>query len=83
MSVFSEASRITGIPKDTIERTYNCYWRAIREHISSLPLKEGITKEGFDSMKTSVNIPSIGKLYVTYDRWKAMREKYNEHVKNK
>lgn len=83
MSVFCEASKVTGIPRDIIEKTYNSYWRAIREHISSLPLKEDIAKEVFNALQTSVNIPSIGKLYVTYERWEVMREKYDKHIKNK
>lgn len=83
MSIYKEASLITGIPKETVEKAYNSYWRAAREHLSLLPLKEDITEEEFNALQPSINISSIGKLYVTYERQRAMRGKYKEHVKNK
>lgn len=75
---------MTGLPKELIKKAYNSYWRAIREHFSSLPLKEDIPEEEFKILKPSINISSIGKLYVTYDRQRGMREFYNNHIsKNK
>ena len=41
----------------------------MKKHISSLPLKEDLTEEDFSKLRPNVNIPSIGKLYVTYDRY--------------
>lgn len=83
MNVYSEASLITGLPKEIIRKVYNSYWRVVREHFSSLPLKEDITEEEFNSLKPSINISSIGKLYVTYDRQKGMRNAYNKYIKSK
>lgn len=83
MNIYKEASRITGIPKDIVEKAYNSYWRAVREHLSSLPLKEDITEEEFNALQPSINMPSLGKLYVTYERQKALRSTYKEHIKNK
>lgn len=83
MNIYKEASRITGIPKDIVEKAYNSYWRAVREHLSSLPLKEDITEEEFNVLQPSINMPSLGKLYVTYERQKALRRTYKEHIKNK
>lgn len=83
MNIYKEASMIIGIPKEVVEKAYSSYWRVVREHLSSLPLKEELTEEEFNALQPSINIPSLGKLYVTYERQKAMRESYNKHIKNK
>lgn len=80
MSVFKEASIKTGIPRGIIEKTYKAYWKVIREHLSSLPLKEDMSEEEFRSLQPSVNMPSIGKLYVTYERQRALRRGYENHI---
>lgn len=69
------ATRI-GLPKKFVDRVYKSYWRAIREHISSLPLKEDLTDEEFMQLQPNVNIPSIGKLYVTLDRYRGKKKQY-------
>ena len=69
-----------GLPKTLVDRTYRAYWRTIREHITSLPLKEDLTDEEFMKLKPNVNIPSIGKLYVTLDRYRRMKESYNNYL---
>lgn len=81
MNVYKEASIKTGIQKGIVEKAYNSYWRAIREHFSSLPLKEDIKENDFNTLKPSVSISSIGKLYVTYERQKAIRGRYKEYIK--
>lgn len=70
-----------GLPKTLVERTYKSYWRAVREHIASLPLKEDLTDEEFLKLQPNVNIPSIGKLHVTLNRYKRVK-KQNEIIKN-
>lgn len=62
-----------GLPRKIVDRTYRAYWRAIREHIVSLPLKEDLTDEEFLKLRPNVNIPSIGKLYVTLDRYQRVK----------
>ena len=84
--IVSAVAEETGLPRKLVDRTYKCYWKAIREHIKTLPLKEDITDEEFKKLRPNVNIPSIGKLYVTLDRYKRVKYSYNnktkEHVKN-
>lgn len=64
-----------GLSKTLVDRTYKSYWKVIREHIKSLPLKENLTDEEFLKLQPNVNIPSIGKLYVTLDRYRNMKKK--------
>lgn len=69
-------ARNTGLDKGIVNKIYRAYWRAIREYIVSLPLKQELTEEEFTKIRPNINIPSIGKLYVTYDRYKRLREDY-------
>lgn len=81
--IYKEVSKQTGIPQDIVEKTYNSYWRAIRGHITPLPLKEDLTDEEFNELRPNINIPSIGKLYVTLDRYKAMKKTYKRLMEKK
>lgn len=72
--IISIISTKTGLPSRLVDRTYRAYWRVIRNHISSLPLKEDLTEEEFMVLQPNVNIPSIGKLHVTLERYKRMKK---------
>lgn len=84
--IIQKVSEETGIPKKIVDRAYKAYWRAIREHITSLPLKDNLTDDEFKQLQPNINIPSIGKLYVTLDRYRRMKrinEKFNQLKKDK
>lgn len=68
----------TGLSKHLVDRTYRAYWKTVRSYISSLPLKEDLTDEEFMKLRPNVNIPSLGKLNVTLDRYKRMKIVYNK-----
>lgn len=78
--IITQVSARLDLPKGLVDKTYRGYWRAIREHISSLPLKEDLTDEEFMKLQPNVNIPSIGKLYVTLDRYHRMKKSF-EYIK--
>lgn len=63
------------LPKKIVDNTYKSYWKAIREHVTALPLKEDLTEEEFGKLQPNVNIPSIGKLNVTLERYKGVKRK--------
>lgn len=65
-----------GLPKEVVDKTYKAYWKAIRQHIKSLPLKDNISDEDFLKLKTSVNIPSIGKLYIPLEKYQKSKERH-------
>lgn len=75
---YREVAKNTGLPKGFVKGVYVSYWKAIREHITSIPLKEDLTDEEFLSFQPNVNIPSIGKLFVTLDRYKRLKEIYKK-----
>lgn len=66
--IIKKVSEELNLPNDVVDRTYKSYWLFIKQHIQSLPLKENITEEEFNKLRTSINIPSLGKLCVTWDR---------------
>lgn len=79
--IISKVAEDTGLPKSLVDRTYKSYWKVIRSHIASLPLKNDLTDDEFCALQPNVNIPSIGKLYVTLDRYHRMK-KYQECINN-
>lgn len=74
--IISKVAEDTGLSKILVDRTYRAYWRAIREHITNLPLKDDLTDEEFNKLRPNINIPSIGKLYVTLDRYRRMKKMF-------
>lgn len=81
--IIAQVSKSTGLSRTLIDKTYKAYWKAVREHITSLPLKEELTDEEFLSLRPNVNIPSIGKLYVTLDRYHNLKKQFKLYYKNK
>lgn len=81
--IVAEIAKRLNLPRELVDKTYRGYWRAIKEHIEALPLKEDVSEEEFVRMQPNVNIPSLGKLNVTFKRYKALRQSYKEYEENK
>lgn len=81
--IVAEIAKRLNLPRELVDKTYRGYWRAIKEHIEALPLKEDMSEEEFVRMQPNVNIPSLGKLNVTFERYKALRQLYKEYEENK
>lgn len=56
------------LPKEVVLVAYRSYWEFIKEKAEELNLKDDITEEEFNKLRTNFNIPSIGKLYITWDK---------------
>lgn len=69
-------SKELNIPVDIVKKVYKYYWKFIKEKIENLPLKENLFGEDFNKLKTNFNIPSIGKLYLSYDRYRKVKDKF-------
>ena len=83
--IVSRVADSMGLNKKLVDRTYRAYWKAVKEYITTLPLKQDLSDEEFLRLRPNVNIPSIGKLYVTLDRYKTIKKKHFEieELKNK
>ena len=87
----SKVADSVGLSKKLVDRTYKAYWKAVREYVTSLPLKKDLTDEEFMALRPNVNIPSIGKLYITLDKYKRIKKQHliiqelteKKHAKNK
>lgn len=70
------------IPLDVIKEVYLSFWRFIKEKIRELPLNEDLSEEEFKKLRTSFNIPSLGKLSCSYERMKRVKNTKN-YIKEK
>lgn len=79
-TVYEQIAIKEGLPTLVVERTYKAYWLYIKTLIQNLPLKEDLTEDQFNSLRTCFNIPSIGKLHCTYSRYLGMKKRF-EYIK--
>lgn len=75
-SIITQVSKELNLPFNVVDRTFKSYWKFIRDTIKELPLKEDISEEEFNKLKTNFNIPSLGKLSCTYDRVRGVKERF-------
>lgn len=66
--ITNRVAKDMNIPVDVVDSAYKSYWKFIRNTIEELPLKEELDNEKFSKLRTSFNMPSLGKLSCTYDR---------------
>lgn len=83
--IYRKAAESLNIPIDTIKEVYTLYWGTIRNKLEDLNLKTTLSEEEFNKLKTSINIPSLGKLYASYQRYTNLQTKRKiiQHVKIK
>lgn len=74
--IIQQVSEELNLPKELVDKTYKAYWTFIRESIEKLPLKEELDSNRFNQLKTSINIPSLGKFNCTYKRYLGLRERF-------
>ena len=79
-AIIEKVAKETELPKTLVDRTYKAYWKAMRLYITSLPLKEELTDEQFMKLRPNVNIPSIGKLYITLNRYQRVKKYVNSLI---
>lgn len=74
--IIERISSRLNIPKEVVKSAYESYWKFIRTKIIELPLKDDLSEEQFNELRTNFNVPSIGKLTCTYGRYKSLKDKY-------
>lgn len=70
-----------GLSSEFVDKVYKLFWFTIKEKIKELPLKDELTEEEFNRLTTNYNIPSLGKLSCTYDKYQSVKRKFN-YIKN-
>lgn len=77
-----ELSKDMNLPPEVITVAYRSFWEHIKEKIEELKLKDDISEEEFSQLRTNFNIPSIGKLYITWDKLVRIKNRKNYIGKN-
>ena len=72
--IVARVSDNTGLSKSFVDKVYKAYWRTIKEYVESLPLKGECTEEDFHKMRCNINIPSIGKFYISDGRFRNLKK---------
>lgn len=78
--IIQKVSNDIGIPSEIVDKVYKSFWLYIKNSVWELPLKKELTETEFLSLRTNFNIPSLGKLCVSYDRYNGVKERY-KHIK--
>lgn len=74
--IISEVAKNMNCTKAFVDNVYKEYWRAVRDYIESRPLKEDLTDEEFEATRPNVNIPSLGKFFITTDRYRYLKDRH-------
>lgn len=82
--ILKRVSKELNLPLKVVKEAYESYWLFIRKSITDLPLKEDLSEEDFNKLRSNFNIPSLGKLACTYERMKGVKErfKYIDRIRN-
>lgn len=75
--IIKKVAEELGMSEELVNSIYKAYWTYIRDSISALPLKETLTEENFSLLKTNYNIPSLGKLSCTFDRYTGVKKRFD------
>lgn len=74
--IVEQVSKELNLSEELVNKVYKSYWEAIKDMIEALPLKDDLNEEEFSQLRTNFNIPSIGKLYCIYDKYKGIKSRY-------
>ena len=69
------------IPEATVEVAYRLYWQFIKDSLEAIPIRDIQSQEEFDKYRTSINLPSLGKMFITFDKVQKQRRRYEYLVK--
>lgn len=79
--IINNVAQELNLPIEVVRNTYKAYWKFIRDSIQNLPLKEDLSDEEFSRLSTNYNIPSLGKLSCTIDKYKGVKKKF-QYIKS-
>jgi len=74
--IIKKLSEEMNLEEEVVDAAYKSFFEFIKDTISQLPLKEDLTEEEFNSFRTNFNIPALGKLHCTYDKYLSKRRRY-------
>lgn len=79
--IIKQVAKELNLPEDLVRNTYKSYWKVIKQIIESKQIKsldnKLLSQEEFNNNIININIPSIGKLNCTYDKYQKTIAKFN------
>lgn len=83
LGMVDETAEKYGLTRKFVDEVYRAYWRSIKDYIESLPLKDDLTDEEFGRLRPNINLPQLGKLFVTKERYDKMKRVYKRKYKKR
>lgn len=71
--LYKQIAQELNLPEEVVGAAYRSYWEFIKSTIRDIPLKQDMTEEEFSKYQTNFNLPSLGKFYCNYKRYKTIR----------
>ena len=79
--IIKQVAKELNLPEDLVRNTYKSYWKVVKQIIESKQIKsldnKLLSQEEFNDNIININIPSIGKLNCTYDKYQKTIAKFN------
>ena len=79
--IIKQVAKELNLPEDLVRNTYKSYWKVVKQIIESKQIKsldnKLLSQEEFNNNIININIPSIGKLNCTYDKYQKTIAKFN------
>ena len=79
--IIKQVAKELNLPEDLVRNTYKSYWKVIKQIIESKQIKsldnKLLSQKEFNDNIININIPSIGKLNCTYDKYQKTIAKFN------
>ena len=79
--IIKQVAKELKLPEDLVRNTYKSYWKVIKQIIERNNIKSNdnliFTSDEFNNNVININVPSIGKLNCTYDKYYKTIAKFN------
>ena len=85
--IIKQVAKELNLPEDLVRNTYKSYWKVIKQIIERNNIKSNdnliFTSDEFNNNVININVPSIGKLNCTYDKYLKTINRFNLIKKKK
>ena len=79
--IIKQVAKELNLPEDLVRNTYKSYWKVIKQIIERNNIKSNdnliFTSDEFNNNVININVPSIGKLNCTYDKYLQTINRFN------
>lgn len=79
-SIYATVAAKLHLDEKAVKRAYLYFWRFIKEHISELPLENGVSEDELKQLKTCFGVPQLGKFDLVYNH--SLKGYYNNRLKD-